>query len=167
MVGTNGVNWITEDCGQNIRALNAGKVIEEFRFHPHDRNHALAASWTNCEKLEEGEKCTIFKELYATENLGKDWKYLTNYVFDFEWGVSKKTVGIKIKVPEERVFITKEDNQKSHQSNHPTRGNWSTNIHLYVSDDFFKTEPKLLIKAGNSIVKTDSYMFVTRSHEYG
>jgi len=36
-----------------------------------------------------------------------------------------------------------------------------------VNDDFFKTEPKLLIKAGNSIVKTDSYMFVTRSHEEG
>jgi hypothetical protein len=114
LLGTNGVNWISEDCGANIRALNAGKVIEEFKFHPHHRNHALAASWTNCEKVDDG-KCTIFKELYATEDLGKNWKYLTNYVFDFEWGVSKKTQGIKVHVPEERIFITREDASKSHQ----------------------------------------------------
>ena len=115
LLGTNGVNWVTEDCGANIRALNAGKVIEEFKFHPHHRNHAIAASWTNCEKVEEDNKCTVFKELYATEDLGKQWKYLTNYVFDFEWGVSKKTNDIKIKVPEERIFITREDKSTTHQ----------------------------------------------------
>lgn len=113
MLGKNGVNWVTEDCGANIRALNAGKVIEEFKFHPNDRNHALAASWTNCKKVED-DNCTVYKELYATQNLGKDWKYLTNYVFDFEWGVSKKTSGIKVHVPEERIFITKEIQTSDH-----------------------------------------------------
>jgi hypothetical protein len=23
--GTNGINWVTEDCGSNLRALNSGK----------------------------------------------------------------------------------------------------------------------------------------------
>lgn len=27
--GTHGVNWITEDCGANLRALNSGKRIHE------------------------------------------------------------------------------------------------------------------------------------------
>jgi hypothetical protein len=38
-------------------------------------------------------------------------------------------------------------------------------VHLYVSDDFFKTAPQLLLEAGNTLVKTEAYMFVTRSHE--
>jgi hypothetical protein len=33
-LGTSGINWVSEDCGANIRALNAGKKIEEFMFHP-------------------------------------------------------------------------------------------------------------------------------------
>jgi hypothetical protein len=28
--GTNGINWVTEDCGANLRALNSGKRIHEF-----------------------------------------------------------------------------------------------------------------------------------------
>jgi hypothetical protein len=33
-LGTHGINWVTEDCGANIRAFNSGKVIEEMLFHP-------------------------------------------------------------------------------------------------------------------------------------
>ena len=33
-LGTNGINWVTEDCGGNISALNAGKFVQEFMFHP-------------------------------------------------------------------------------------------------------------------------------------
>jgi hypothetical protein len=46
--GTNGINWITEDCGANLRALNSGKRIHEFHFHPKQRSWALAAGWTSC-----------------------------------------------------------------------------------------------------------------------
>jgi len=28
--GTNGINWVTEDCAANLRALNSGKRIHEF-----------------------------------------------------------------------------------------------------------------------------------------
>jgi len=33
-LGTNGINWISDDCGKEIRALNSGKKINEFMFHP-------------------------------------------------------------------------------------------------------------------------------------
>jgi hypothetical protein len=158
---------VTEDCGANLRALNSGKVIEEFRFHPHERNRALAASWTNCDKVEgEDEPCRIFKELYTTENLGIEWKYLTNYVFDFEWAVSRKTKeNTKFQVPEERVFCTREANNTDHQSHAGVRGNWSPHVNLYMSDDLFATTPKLMLESANTIVKTDAYMFITRSHK--
>jgi hypothetical protein len=47
-VGTHGINWITDDCGANIKGLNSGKKIHEFQFHPTERNWALAATWTDC-----------------------------------------------------------------------------------------------------------------------
>lgn len=30
LIGSNGINWITDDCGANVRALNSGKRIHEF-----------------------------------------------------------------------------------------------------------------------------------------
>lgn len=34
LLGTTGINWVSDDCGGNIRALNAGKFVQEFMFHP-------------------------------------------------------------------------------------------------------------------------------------
>lgn len=87
-LGTSGINWISEDCGANISALNAGKKVQEFLFHPTQRAWALGASWTTCAEFVD-EPCRIYKELYYTKNIGQEWIYITNYVFDFEWGQSK------------------------------------------------------------------------------
>lgn len=64
--GTNGINWVTEDCGVNIRGLNSGKKIHEYEPHPTQRNWALAAGWTSCADFDEYEDCKIVKELYLT-----------------------------------------------------------------------------------------------------
>jgi len=90
-VGTNGINWVSEDCGGNIKGLNSGKRIQEFLYHPTQRSWALAAAWTSCAEFED-EPCRIYKELYYTKNMGEDWEYMTNYVFDFEWGQSTTAV---------------------------------------------------------------------------
>lgn len=74
-LGTSGINWVSEDCGGNIRALNSGKKIQEFMFHPIQRSWALAGSWTSCSEFQD-EPCKIYKELYITKNLGEDWDYL-------------------------------------------------------------------------------------------
>lgn len=40
---------------------------------------------------------------------------------------------------------------------------WSPQVNLYYSDDFFKNQKKLALGNGNSIIKTEHYMFVARA----
>jgi len=112
-LGTQGINWVSEDCGGNIRALNAGKFVQEFMFHPTQRSWAMAASWTSCAEFM-NEPCKIYKELFVTRNLGEEWNFLTNYVYDFEWGQTKFAKDKGVKIPDERIFVTKDDDAKGH-----------------------------------------------------
>ena len=98
-IGTKGINWVSDDCGANIKALNSGKKIHEFMFHPTQRSWALAASWTSCAEFID-EPCRIYKELYYTKDVGEEWNYITNYVFDFEWGTSPIAAQNGISIPD-------------------------------------------------------------------
>ena len=60
---------------------------------------------------------------------------------------------------EERIFISHDPFMKGHQR---TYQRWKESVHLYYSDDLFKTSHNVL-DAGNSIVKTDYYMFVAKA----
>jgi phage pi2 protein 07 len=151
-LGTNGINWVSEDCGGNLSALNSGKRIQEFLFHPTQRNWALAASWTTCAEFED-EPCRIFKELYYTKDTGEEWNYITNYVFDFEWGQSKMAKDNSVQIPDDRIWLTRDDTNTKHQS-HSKKISWSTNIDLYMSDDYFATSPVMALEQGNTIIKT-------------
>merc|ERR1719183_261334 len=157
--GTNGINWVTEDCGANLRALNSGKRIHEFNFHPKNRAWALAAGWTSCTDFGDDEPCEIYKELYVTKDLGNSWQYLKSYVFDFAWGTTTFSGSLEGKNVESRIFITHDPDLKGHQK---TRERWKQSVHLYYSDDFFKTQ-KNALDAGNSIVMTNHYMFVAKA----
>jgi hypothetical protein len=130
-------------------------------FHPTQRTWALAASWTSCAEFQ-NEPCKIYKELFMTKNLGEEWNYMTNYVFDFEWGQSSHAKAKHHKIPDERIFVTRDEDAKGHQSSSRT-DIWSTQIDLHVSDDFFKNSMKILDQ-GNTIVKTPQYMFIAVSH---
>jgi len=159
-IGTNGINWVTEDCGANLRALNSGKRIHELQYHPKQRSWALAAGWTSCQDFNDDEPCEIYKELYITKDLGNSWQYLKNYVFDFSWGVTTYSQGLMgPQNVESRIFITHDPELKGHQK---TRERWKQSVHLYYSDDFFKTQ-KNALDAGNSIVMTNHYMFVAKA----
>ena len=159
-LGTNGVNWVTEDCGGNLRALNSGKRIHELQFHPKQRNWALAAGWTSCSDFADNEPCEIYKELYVTKDLGNSWQFLKNYVYDFTWGQTRYSSLLKRpNENEQRIFITHDPNIKGHQR---TKVRWKQSVHLYMSEDFFKTQKKVL-DAGNSIVMTNHYMFVAKA----
>ena len=93
-------------------------------FHPTQKNWALAVSWTNCAEFGD-EPCKIYKELYVTKDLGTEWIYVTNYVFDFEWGTSTSAVAQGIKIPDERIFVTRDAEGKGHQSE-SKKQKWST-----------------------------------------
>jgi len=83
-LGTEGVNWITEDCGSSFRALNQGRRIDEFQLHPTQRNWILASAWTLCEDFAGG-PCKKYKELFVSKDLGASWELISNYVFQFSW----------------------------------------------------------------------------------
>lgn len=72
-IGSTGINWITEQCGNGLKALNSGKRIHEFQFHPFQRNWATAAGWTSCAEFNDDEPCEIYKEIYLTKDLGASW----------------------------------------------------------------------------------------------
>lgn len=52
-LGSEGIHWITEDCGNTIRSLGKGKSLREFIYHPVNPKWILASSWNNCYKNEE------------------------------------------------------------------------------------------------------------------
>lgn len=160
--GTNGINWASEDCGGSVRALNSGKRIQEFLFHPSERSWALAASWTTCAEFLD-EPCRIYKELYYTKDAGENWNYITNYVFDFEWGSSPLADYNQIDIPKDRIWVTRDATNNRHQ-NHSRKLSWSVEIDLYYSDDYFESSV-LALEQGNTIIKTPQYMFVSCSNE--
>lgn len=130
-------------------------------FHPTQRSWALAASWTSCAEFND-EPCKIYKEMYMTKDLGAEWRYMTNYIYDMEWGQSKYASEHGVAIPDERIFATRDPDATGHQAA-SKKGTWSTEIDLYMSDDFFKTS-KMILEAGNTLVKTPQYMFVATSH---
>jgi hypothetical protein len=83
-LGTHGINWVSQDCGRNVKALNAGRKIQEFIFHPTERNWGLASAFTLCEDFP-GQPCKHFKELFVTKNLGESWDLIGSYVTQFSW----------------------------------------------------------------------------------
>lgn len=82
-------------------------------FHPTERSWALAASWTTCAEFTD-EPCRIYKELYQTTDVGEEWNYVTNYVFDFEWGQSALAVQNGISIPDTRIFVTRDATNTKH-----------------------------------------------------
>ncbi len=95
-----------------------------------------------------------------TKDLGNSWQYLKSYVFDFAWGSTTFSASIRhTKSVETRIFITHDPELKGHQK---TRERWKQSVHLFYSDDFFKTQ-KQALDAGNSIVMTNHYMFVAKA----
>lgn len=98
--------------------------------------------------------------MYITKDLGNSWQYLKSYVFDFAWGTTTYSTSLRSgKNVESRIFITHDPDLKGHQK---TRERWKQSVHLYYSDDFFKTM-KSALDAGNSIVMTNHYMFVAKA----
>ena len=97
--------------------------------------------------------------------MGGNWDFLKDYVYDFAWGYSRaapeamKTYR-NLKLPKERVFITHDPTNTGHQNS--KRKTWSTTVNLYVSDDFFRSK-KIVLPNGNSLIKTDNYIFCAKA----
>ena len=64
--------------------MNQGRKVEEFQFHPTERNWLLATAWTRCEDFGD-EPCRKYKELFVSKDLGLTWTVVADYVFQFSW----------------------------------------------------------------------------------
>ena len=111
LLGSEGIHWVSEDCGQSVRSLGKGKNLREFLFHPTERTWILASGWTNCySKEKQTSNCQITKELYFSRDLGKNWALLSNYIVQFAWGF--KGPETSDGVPKERIILSQELNSK-------------------------------------------------------
>lgn len=154
-LGTHGINWITEDCGRKIRALNHGRKIKEWIFHPTERTWGLASAFTLCEDFI-GEPCKIYKELFLTRDLGENWDLLGSYIVQFNWGITDDSQ-IKSGIPKERILVTYEPRAKGDQKH----TGWNYKIDFVYSDDFFKTK-RVGAHKGNKFMITKNYLFVAQ-----
>lgn len=154
-MGTHGINWITEDCGRKIKALNHGRKIHELVFHPTERNWLLASAYTIHEDFV-NEPYKNFKEVFSTQDLGENWKILLGYVLQFNWGVASEE-HIKAGIPKQRIIATYDPKGKGHQK----EIGWNYKFDLIYSDDFFVTK-KIGLQKGNKFLITKDYMYVAQ-----
>jgi len=154
IVGTEGVSWITEDCGGSFKAMDQGRPVDQFQFHPIMRNWLLASAWTKCEDFDDEDDCKIYKELFVTKDLGENWQFVQNYVFDFTWATVDLTSFTR--VPKERIIISHDLNGKKDQIPVGRK----RNVQISYSDDFFSERLTILAKKANKFLLTKHYLFV-------
>lgn len=147
-IGTEGMNWVSEDCGENLKSLSGDRKIMDFKFHPTQREWALSSIYTECEYFDD-EECDVHPEVYLTTNLGKNWKKLQDNVIQYEWGKQDKDD----KVPEKQILIVKHETTDEEE---PTT--WSRKNKIILSDDFFKTK-RVILKGGNYFKQTKDYLY--------
>eukprot|EP01017_Pseudomicrothorax_dubius_P026778 TRINITY_DN3020_c0_g1_i1.p1 TRINITY_DN3020_c0_g1~~TRINITY_DN3020_c0_g1_i1.p1 ORF type:complete len:636 (-),score=85.45 TRINITY_DN3020_c0_g1_i1:109-2016(-) len=153
LLGADGVNYITEDCGDNFHVLSHSRVITELQFHSRVREWALATSWSSCEDPT-GSPCAVTKQLYVTKDLGNRWDLIADYVVQFAWAA------VSDNIPKERIFLTNDPNAKGHQK----MGGLSESVLFSMSDDFFKTS-KVLVPRGNKFLLNPTYIIVAQVSE--
>ena len=156
MLGSKGINWFSDDCGKSIWALNYGRPIYDFQFHPTKRDWGLAASWTSCSVLQ-NEPCELYKQLYYTTNL-KDWEFVTDYVVQFAWAQTNLDSYLQAIIPKERIYVTYIPNASGNQY---LKG-WSDKVDFVKSDDFFKTRT-VLVPRGNRFIVSARYVLVAQA----
>lgn len=154
-LGTHGINWVSNDCGRNIKALNHGRKIHEFIFHPTERNWVLASAYTLCDDFP-GEPCKKYKEIFVTKDMGETWDLLMPYVVQFNWGLTSEA-HLKSGIPKERILLTYEPKGRGDQKHI----GWNYKIDFVYSDDFFKTK-KVGSHKGNKFLITQNYLFVAQ-----
>ena len=148
LIGNKGKNWLSEDCGANLKPLNDDKKLQDIKFHPTQREWAISSIYKSCDDFSD-EEWYGHQEIYATTNLGKTWKKLEENIMQYEWGKQSADDN----VPNEQIIVVKAKGKKEIQSD-----SWSVNNDIIVSDDFFKTK-RTLLKGGNYFKITKDYLY--------
>lgn len=112
-VGVGEVSWATTDGGRTYTLVSNKMPLHEVKLHPTDANLILASSMSK--KCHSGEATGFcYKNLFASQDFGATWKFLTHYVVQFDWALNlhrDMTQGIA----PETVFITSFEKKTGNQ----------------------------------------------------
>jgi len=156
MLGSRGINWFSDDCGDTIWALNYGRPIYSFQFHPVQRDWGLAGSWTLCDALET-DTCYRYKEMYVTKDLGLEWSFVAAYVVQFSWAQSQMDTSVQSLSPLNRIYVVYAKDGQGHQTE-----DWTHSVDLVRSDDYFQSPGVLLVPGGTAFQQAGLYLFASR-----
>ena len=156
VIGSLGFNWVIEDCGNNIYSIFTERTINDFVFHPTEKNWCLFSAFSLCSDYIH-QPCKVVNELYFSNNLVKQYKLLKGYVVDFSWGIGNGTQ-IQKNIPKERILLTFENRGRDNQTDLST---WNYKVDFAFSDDFFLTT-NFEIRKGNKFMYNKSYLFVSK-----
>lgn len=158
-IGETGVNWVSEDCGNSFKPLNNGRKISQFKFHPTQRNWAMASIFTSCDDFDEDdEPCKIYREIYYTKDLGEKWSFLKDYVIEFEWAKMQKNDGID----DGLIFMLIQKNTNGHLDT----STWAAGNSLISTSDFMKSS-RTVVKGANRFAMVTEYIYVARVKSSG
>ena len=74
VIGSLGFNWVIEDCGNNIYSIFTERTINDFVFHPTEKNWCLFSAFSLCSDYIH-QPCKVVNELYFSNNLVKQYIY--------------------------------------------------------------------------------------------
>jgi hypothetical protein len=153
--GNKGMHFVTKDGGATYSPVSFTEVLGEVKLHPENSQLILAASLSQrCSDNKAGGAC--FKKLFASRDAGATWKFLQDYVVQFDWAHSMKN-GMAEALPEEAIIYSAVEAKKGHQS----FGVWDAQVDLFMTVDMFVTVSKL-VERGNRFLFTDKYLAVAQ-----
>ncbi len=135
---------------------------------PHPSDEAIYSAL----RFRERARANCYKQLFLSQDFGKTWRHLYNYVVQYDWApkapihassaaaaaaaaaaarAGKKGSGKTLDI----IYAT----VHAAQSGDQVFGRWNANVNLVVSYDFFKTQPQLLVAHGNRFLSGENNFF--------
>lgn len=156
--GKQKANFHTLDMGRSYHACPQIEIMD-VRLHPAMQEWILASTMApGCQQKQEGpvsgEEC--YKILWVSKDFGLTWTAILNYVVQFDWAHVIGDLNAASRVTDPLIYVTAHESQQGNQR----FGVWDRNIHFYGSNDFFKTQQKLVAHGNRFLFGDHSYLFV-------
>ncbi|EGR32320.1 hypothetical protein IMG5_088080 [Ichthyophthirius multifiliis] len=187
-IGSQGINWISTDCGITVKSLGANMNLKEFAFHPVERTWMMASSWSTCDSNSQKILRMIVQLLkiyICHKTLVKNGNFQPNMLFSLH-GIIKfssfflliqraqKYIIAHDKIPMQRILYFKEigSNKISKKKKKKKKfqidigsqriQGWNMKTHLFYSDDFLQNEQNMIVNQGNKFLITENYLFAAQ-----
>ena len=150
------VHWATSDAGRTYKQITDTYRFHEVKLHPKDGNMMLTCVLSDkCHDSSESGYC--YKKLYVSKDFGKSWKFLTDYIVQFDWAHNLQR-GQADKLPKVSVMASEFKSKRGDQR----FGYWDRNIDFVISNDLWESKPRVLVPRGNRFLFTSKFLFVAK-----